>query len=137
MPAAKLQTPLAATRGHGAIEYYQSFEPVDAFESTIARLTVGCTNAAMDGLERAAAMNQTDDARAIELRLANKAAATVTGLLTLLDKHRGLGRQNINVGSVNVAGGAKAFVGNMNSASGPQLSSEEDEQPNPGGRNDA
>ena len=128
VPGAKLCTSLAKRRGLGAIEYYQSFEPADAFERTVARLTVGCTNAAMDGLERAAAMQQTGDPRAIELRLVNKTVATVMGLLTLLDKHRGSGRQKISVGSVNVAHGAKAIVGNVHAFSGDQPSADEDDE---------
>lgn len=100
----------------GAVELYQSFKPVDAMESVLARIAVGLTNATMDGLERAARIGENPEARQMELKLSQKGAATVVGVLTLLEKHRGLDRQKVSVGSVNVGSGGRAIVGHVQSA---------------------
>ena len=99
-----------------AVQLYRSFRPVDATESVLARLTVGLTNAAMDGLERAARANQKPETRQMELKLSQKGAATIVQVLTLLQKHRGLDRQKVSVGSVNVGSGGRAIVGHVQSA---------------------
>jgi len=108
---------LALQRGEGAVEFYRSFNPVDATEMAVARLAVGFTNAAMDSLDQAASPNQPPKAREIELRLGQKSASTAIDLLTLLDKHRGLDRRHVSVGSVNVGTGGRAIVGNIQSSS--------------------
>jgi hypothetical protein len=99
----------------GAVQLYKSFKPVDASESVLARIAIGLTNATMDGLERAARIDATPASRQIELRLSQKAAATIVDVLTALDKHRGLDRQKVSVGSVNVGSGGRAVVGNVRS----------------------
>jgi hypothetical protein len=99
-----------------AVQLYRSFKPVDATESALARLAVGLTNAAMDSLERAASANQKPETRQMEMKLSQKGAATIVQVLTLLQKLRGLDRQKVSVGSVNVGSGGQAIVGNVQSA---------------------
>lgn len=118
VPQAHPDTNLGVQREVGSIELYRDFKPVDATESVLARLAVGFTNATMDGLQRAAS-NQNLEARQVELRLSQKSAATLIDVLTLLEKHRGLGPQ-ISVGSVNVGCGGQAVVGNVQPASKPE-----------------
>lgn len=116
VPGSLSNSDLAIQRADGAVELYQSFEPVDAAESALARVAVALTNAAMHGLELAASPNQTLEGRQIELRLSQKSASTLVDVLTFLDKHRGLDRQKVSVGSVNVGSGGRAIVGNVQSA---------------------
>jgi hypothetical protein len=118
VPQAHPDTNLGVQREIGAIELYQDFKPIDATESALARIAVGLTNATMEGLQRAAS-NSNLDARQSELRLSQKSAATLIDVLTLLEKHRGLGPQ-VSVGSVNVGSGGQAIVGNVQSPSKPE-----------------
>jgi hypothetical protein len=118
VPQAHPDTKLGVQRELGSIELYRDFKPLDATESVLARLAVGFTNATMDGLQRAAS-NANFDARQVELRLSQKSAATLIDVLTLLEKHRGLGPQ-VSVGSVNVGSGGQAIVGNVQPASKPE-----------------
>jgi hypothetical protein len=111
----RLDEKLRFERACGAMDLYQSFNPSDATESALARVAVALTNASMDCLDRAASPQQTAGAREIELKLGVKLASSLAEVLTLMDKHRGLGRQNVNVGSVNVESGANAIVGNVQS----------------------
>lgn len=108
---------MTAQRAHGAITLYQSFAPSDAAESVLARIGVALTNASMDSFDRAARPGQSPAARQAEVKLGVQTAAAVTGLMAQLDKHRGLGRQDVRVGNVNVGSGGRAIVGTVQAPS--------------------
>jgi hypothetical protein len=105
-------------RAAGAIDLYRHLDPANATESILARLAVGLTNAAMEGLQRAAGLDQTLQARHMELRLSQKSATAVVDVLNLLNKLQGPG--SVTVGSVNVGSGGQAIVGTIQSASSPE-----------------
>ena len=97
-----------------SVARYREFAPVDATEKMLASLCVGMQNAAMTSLQHAAEVN-CFDVRNQELKNADRAAKNVIGALEALDRHRGRGKQDVQVGQVTVETGGQAIVGNVNS----------------------
>ena len=99
---------------------YREFAASDATERGLATLIVGMQNAAMASLKHAAEVN-CFDVRNQEVRNATRAAKVVVDLEGALDRHRGGGNQDVQVGQVTVETGGQAIVGNVN-AKGPRNS---------------
>jgi hypothetical protein len=97
----------------GSVELYRKLQPQDGIETVLAGLVVGLFNASMDGFERANRSGLTPDVRQMELKLSQSGTAQLTNVIKTLQAHRGLGNQQVNVGSVNVSSGANAIVGNV------------------------
>jgi len=95
-----------------AVALYSALQSRDPMESILHRLIVGLSNTAMDCLSRAQTGNPR--ARELELRYANKSAATIGDLMKLRDTRRGQGGSNVTVGKVKVESGGQAIVGNVN-----------------------
>jgi hypothetical protein len=98
----------------GAVARYREFGPLDATERVLATLCVGLQNAAMASLQHAAEVN-CFDVRSREQKNAERAAKVVIDLVGALDRHRGCGNQDVQVGQVTVETGGQAIVGNVNS----------------------
>jgi hypothetical protein len=97
----------------GSVELYRKLDPQDGIETVLAGLVVGLFNASMDGFERANRSGLMPDVRQMELKLSQSGTAQLTNVIKTLQAHRGLGNQQVNVGSVNVSSGANAIVGNV------------------------
>jgi hypothetical protein len=100
---------------HGAQVLVDEFAPTDAVESTLAPVIVGMRNAVMTGFYFAA--QGSEQRRDIELITAFKGASVLVELLEAFDAHRGYGNRRVTVGNVNVASGAQAIVGNVETTS--------------------
>ena len=96
-----------------AVAAYKLMNPADPAESAICRLVIGITSASMESLMRATGGAERHLTRETDLKLAMKAALTVTELIKTLDARRGRHQQAVNVGQVNVQSGARAIVGNV------------------------
>lgn len=94
----------------GVVARYREFGPQDATERVLATLCVGMQNAAMASLKHAAEVN-CFDVRSQEVRNATRAAKVVVDLVGALDRHRGRGHQDVQVGQVTVEPGGQAIVG--------------------------
>ena len=111
-----------------SVARYREFGAGDATERILATLSVGLQNAAMTSLEHAANANMSD-VRSDELRNATRAAKVVAELLGALDRHRGRGDQDVQVGQVTVESGGQAVVGNVNSEGRRHSKPEETDEP--------
>ena len=116
--AASLSTPGfsredGATLKTASVARYREFATVDATERVLATLSVGLQNAAMASLQHAAEVD-CFDVRSQELKNATQAAKVVVDLVGALDRHRGGGNQDVQVGQVTVETGGQAIVGNVN-----------------------
>jgi hypothetical protein len=96
-----------------AVAAYKLMNPADPAESAICRLMIGITSAGMESLTRATGGAQRHLTQETDLKLAMKAALTVTELIKTLDARRGRYQQTVNVGQVNVQSGGRAIVGNV------------------------
>jgi hypothetical protein len=111
-----------------SVARYREFAPADATERVLATLSVGLQNAAMTSLAHAATADMSD-VRSEELRNATRAAKVVVDLVGALDRHRGRGSQDVQVGQVTVETGGQAIVGNVNSEGRHNSKPEERDDP--------
>jgi hypothetical protein len=119
-----------------AIDLFESFEPSDGIEATLAVQMVGTHNAIVECLRRAMIHDQPLEAQKVYLSQAERLMGLYTRHLDALAKHRGKTQPNITVGQVNVESGGQAIVGNVGMGAGgatstpsPHLSEEPDPQP--------
>jgi hypothetical protein len=95
------------------IAILNEMKPQDIFEGQLASQMVGTHNAAMECLKRAAEAGHNIASYEINLRLASKFFAIYIQQLDGLDRHRGKGAPQVNVGAVNVQAGGQAIVGSV------------------------
>ena len=96
-----------------AIDLFESFEPSDGIEATLAVQMVGTHNAIVECLRRAMIHDQPLEAQKVYLSQAERLMGLYTRHLDALAKHRGKTQPNITVGQVNVESGGQAIVGNV------------------------
>jgi len=96
-----------------AIAALHEMRPQDIFEGQLASQMVGTHNAAMECLKRATEAGRNGASFEINLRLAAKFSALYLQQLDGLDRHRGKGAPQVNVGAVNVQAGGQAIVGSV------------------------
>ncbi|WP_052955051.1 hypothetical protein [Microvirga vignae] len=96
-----------------AIAVLNEMKPQDIFEGQLASQMVGTHNAAMECLKRAAEAGQNTASYEINMRLAAKFFAIYLQQLDGLNRHRGKGSPQVNVGAVNVQAGGQAIVGSV------------------------
>lgn len=99
-----------------AIDLFESFEPGDGIEATLAVQMVGTHNATVECLRRAMHPDQPLEAQRIYLSQAERLMGLYTRHLDALAKHRGKAQPSITVGQVNVESGGQAIVGNVEAA---------------------
>ncbi len=102
-----------ASTAAAAIAVLREMKPQDIFEGQLASQMVGTHNAAMECLKRAAEAGHNMPCIEINLRLASKFLAIYLQQLDGLDRHRGKGAPQVNVGAVNVQAGGQAIVGSV------------------------
>jgi hypothetical protein len=102
---------------HGSLGLLDEFAATDAFESTLAPVTVALRNAVMTSFRLATQGSL--ERRNIELNHAFKGAGVLVDSLQAFDVHQGRGHRRVNVGNVNVESGGQAVVGNVD-ATRPQ-----------------
>jgi hypothetical protein len=112
-----------------SVARYTEFASTDATERVLATLSVGLQNAVMTSLQYAANAN-TSEARAAELRNATRGAKVVADLVGALDRHRGRGKQDVQVGQVTVERGGQAVVGNVSAEGRSRSKPEKPDDPN-------
>lgn len=98
-----------------ALDLYDSLKPADGAEGMLAAQMVDAHVAAFDCLRRAALADQTFAGRDMALKHVQKLMALYAKQLETLNKHHGKGQQRVTVEHVNVAPGAQAIVGNVES----------------------
>ncbi|MGR3592248.1 MAG: hypothetical protein ACU0B9_19640 [Limimaricola soesokkakensis] len=94
-----------------ALELYEGLEPQGAVEGMLAVQMVGTHSAALDCLRRAAFLGQSDRARDMNLKHAQKLMTLYAQQVAALNKHRGRGQQKVTVEHVHVHSGGQAIVG--------------------------
>jgi hypothetical protein len=95
---------------------YHDFHAADPIDSILATLMCGISSMTMDAISRGRRC-QTLEQRDMELKSAARGALVIAELTKAFDRHRGRGKQTVNVGQVNVEAGGQAVVGNVTPAS--------------------
>ncbi|SCY00612.1 hypothetical protein [Microvirga guangxiensis] len=101
------------SRAVAALAVLHEMKPQDIFEGLLASQMVGTHNAAMECLKRAAEAGANVTGAEVNLRLASKFLAIYLQQLDGLNRHRGKGAPQVNVGAVNVQSGGQAIVGSV------------------------
>lgn len=96
-----------------ALDLYESLEPSDGIEATLAVQMVGTHYAALECLRIAAVPKQNFGVKDMNLKHAQKLMALYLQQVAALNKHRGKGQQKVTVEHVHVHPGGQAVVGNL------------------------
>ena len=94
---------------------YHDFHAADPIDSILATLMCGISSMTMDAISRGR-RSPTLEQRDMELKSAARGALVIAELTKAFDRHRGRGKQTVNVGQVNVEAGGQAVVGNVTPA---------------------
>ncbi|MFZ1989849.1 MAG: hypothetical protein WAW96_08765 [Alphaproteobacteria bacterium] len=103
-------------RLQAALAALNALKPQDETEGMLGVQMIATHHAALDCLQRAIFEL---DGRDRSLTHASKFLRLYVEQLNALDRRRGLGKQQVNVGTVNVEPGAQAIVGNVSSRASP------------------
>ena len=103
-------------------------DPEDAVEVNLAVQMVSTHNTMMHLLAQANAPGQSFRYQEFCLRTFEKLSKLFLRQIDALDKHRGKGRHQVSVGSVHVADGGQALVGNVDTG-GRRAASQPDDRP--------
>lgn len=102
-----------ATINTAALATLHEMMPQDIFEGQLASQMVGTHNAAMECFKQAAEASGDIASMETYLRLAAKFSNLYLQQLDGLDRRRGKGTSQVNVGAVNVQAGGQAIVGSV------------------------